>query len=287
MTMARNAKSVNYWPDNACAKAFWSQHELPPYQELLAATKAWLDPKPLEKWLDLGCGGGQLTRALWQASVGRLAEIVGVDCAAANAQVYDKLRTSLQPPARDGRVRFLAMDFSRGLPSWQDNYFDGVVSGLAIHYAESYSDATGRWTCDGYDALLREVHRVLRPGGRFVFSVNVPEPSWARVAWTALRGVFSTRRPLRLLKKGWRIWRYGGWLKRESRRGRFHYLPLETVVGKLRAAGFESIRHKISFAKQAYLLRCCKGVPAELAGDAELQFTQGGAEADMMHRRAG
>ena len=36
--MARTAKSVNYWPDSACAKAFWSQHELPPYQELLAHT---------------------------------------------------------------------------------------------------------------------------------------------------------------------------------------------------------------------------------------------------------
>ena len=25
--------AVNYWPDNKCAKAFWGQHELPPYRE--------------------------------------------------------------------------------------------------------------------------------------------------------------------------------------------------------------------------------------------------------------
>lgn len=254
-------ESVNHWPDNACAKAFWSQHELPPYQELLRDTRAWLEPKPLEKWLDLGCGGGQLTRALWQASGGRLAEIVGVDCAAANAAAYERLRRKLQPLPRPHRVRFVALDFNRGLTSWQDRHFDGVASGLAIQYAESYCEETGRWTADGYDRLLAEVYRVLRPGGRFVFSVNVPEPKWSRVAWTALRGVFAAQRPLHYLKKAWRIWRYGGWLHRESRRGRFHYLPLETVIAKLHGLGFRAIDDKLSFAGQAYLLRCKKPLP--------------------------
>ena len=27
--------SRNYWPDSKCAKAFWHQHELPTYKELL------------------------------------------------------------------------------------------------------------------------------------------------------------------------------------------------------------------------------------------------------------
>src|SRR5262249_61484223 len=74
---------VNYWPDTACAKAFWGQHELPAYRRLLADTTAWLDPQPFERWIDLGCGGGQLTRALWEKSNGTLAEIVALDCAAA------------------------------------------------------------------------------------------------------------------------------------------------------------------------------------------------------------
>src|SRR5262249_45356903 len=62
--------SRNYWPDTKCAKAFWSQHTLPPYQQLLSDTSAWLDPRPGERWLDLGCGSGQLTRALWRQSGG-------------------------------------------------------------------------------------------------------------------------------------------------------------------------------------------------------------------------
>jgi hypothetical protein len=52
--------------------------------------------------------------------------------------------------------------------------------------------------------------------------------------------------------------RYGAWLTRESRRGRFHYLPLPTIVKKLIDRGFTAIEHRRSYAGQAYLLRCRK-----------------------------
>jgi hypothetical protein len=70
--------------------------------------------------------------------------------------------------------------------------------------------------------------------------------------------VIRKKRPLRYLKNAWRIWSYGNWLTRESRRGRFHYLPLETIVAKLQAVGFTDIAHRISFAGQAFVLRCRK-----------------------------
>lgn len=250
--------SINYWPDSACAKAFWNQQELPPYQELLADTTDWLDPRSGERWLDLGCGCGQLTKVLWQKSRGLLQEIVGLDCATINAQAFQKLRATVQPTPSEETVRFLALDFSKGLSAWEDERFDGVVSGLAIQYAESYSEETGRWTSAAYDAVLAEVYRLLQPGGRFVFSVNVPEPSWGRVALYALGGIWQARKQLRYLKKAYRIWRYGGWLKREARRGRFHYLPLPKIVDKLAALGFVAVEHRLSFCGQAYLLRCQK-----------------------------
>ena len=250
------SSSVNYWSDAACAKVFWSQHELPPYRELLTDTSAWLEPLPLQRWLDLGCGSGQLTKELWTKSRGRLAEVVGMDCAAVNETAYEKLRAHVQPrPAKD-RLRFMTGDFSTGLETWNDAYFDGVVSGLALQYAESFSETTGRWTTTGYDRILREVFRILRPGGQFVFSVNVPNPSWGKVAVKGLAGVFKARRPLHFLKRAWRIWSYGSWLKRESRRGRFHYLPREVILQKLVRLGFVDTEHRTSFAGQAYIFRC-------------------------------
>jgi ubiquinone/menaquinone biosynthesis C-methylase UbiE len=232
---------------------------VPAYRQLLADTAAWLDPAPGENWLDLGCGGGQLAATLWEKSGGSLHQVVALDCAAANAAAIAKLRPTLHPPAAD-QMRFLHADFSQGLAALADCAFDGAVSGLAIQYAESYSPERGLWTTDAYDRLLAEVYRVLYPGGRFVFSVNVPEPSWLRVAAQGLPGVVRAPKPLRFLKNSLRMLRYGSWLKREARKGRFHYLPAPAIAAKLMAVGFGDIEHRTSFAGQAIVFRCRKGV---------------------------
>jgi SAM-dependent methyltransferase len=255
---ATASASVNHWPDTACAKAFWGQQEVPTYQRLLADTVAWLDPAPGEHWLDLGCGCGQLTAALWTKSTGQLGSVVGLDCAAVNDRAYRKLRAALNPTPSAEQILFSPVDFSAGLYGWNDGHFDGVVSGLAIQYAECFSPERGCWTTDAYDRLLAEVHRVLCAGGRFVFSVNVPEPAWGKVALHGLAGVFRTRKPARYLKNSLRMLRYGAWLTREARRGRFHYLPIDVIVGKLHTVGFEAIEHRLSYARQAYLVRCLK-----------------------------
>jgi ubiquinone/menaquinone biosynthesis C-methylase UbiE len=249
---------VNHWPQNKCAKAFWGQRELPSYKRLLQDTVAWLDPQPGESWIDLGCGGGQLSKALWEKSEGTLEEVVALDCAAANEKALRKLRPEMDPPAPERRVRFLHADFSRGLASCEDNSFDGAVSGLAIQYAESFCTETGKWTSGAYDALLREVWRVLRPGGVFVFSVNRPEPSWFRVAFSGVWGFFLSSNPFRFLKNSARMWRYGGWLKKQARAGRFHYLPSDLVRRKLEQAGLAEVEVQLSFAGQAYVVRCRK-----------------------------
>jgi ubiquinone/menaquinone biosynthesis C-methylase UbiE len=252
------AADVNYWPDSRCAKAFWSQRDAPPYHQLLGDTAAWLDPAVDESWLDLGCGGGQLARVLWEKSAGRLREVVALDCAAANADAIAKLRPTLQPPAPATRFRFQHADFSHGLTACADGAFDGVASGLAIQYAESFSVERRAWTTDAYDRLLAEVYRVLSDRGRFVFSVNVPEPNWLAVAVHGLSGVFLTPKPLRFLKNSLRMLRYGAWLKREARKGRFHYLPASIISEKLRTAGFHHVEHRVSFAGQAFVFRCRK-----------------------------
>src|SRR5205823_3071386 len=125
--------------------------------------------------------------------------------------------------------------------------FDHAVSGLSVSYAECYDEAAGRWTAAAYDRVLAEVRRVIRPGGRFVFSVNVPEPSWARVAWRSMPGLFGRGPTLHFLKRAWRMLRYGRWLKREARAGRFHYLPAHEVARRLTAAGFVSVAHRLSY----------------------------------------
>ncbi len=247
----------NFWPDDKCAKAFWSQQEVRPYRRLLSDTIDWCAPAAGERWLDLGSGGGPLTQALWERSNGTVSEILGLDCAAVNERAYARLRETLTPTPGN-RIQFVAHNFSEGLELFPDAAFDHAVSGLSITYAESYSDLEGRWTTDAYDTILAETYRVLKPGGRFVFSVNVPEPGWWKVGLRSLPDIFAAGRPLRFLKRSMRMMRYGAWLKREARTGRFHYLPADEVQAKLAEAGFVNIEHRLSYAGQAFIFRAHK-----------------------------
>jgi trans-aconitate methyltransferase len=99
----------------------------------------WLAAEPGERILDLGCGDGQLTKRI--ANTGAL--VRGVD---ASPQMV-----------KAAQARGVAAEeaSAEALP-YPDGLFDAVFSNAAFH-----------WVRD-QDAMMTQVHRVLRPGGRLV-----------------------------------------------------------------------------------------------------------------------
>ena len=99
----------------------------------------WLNAQPGESILDLGCGDGQLTQRLLAAG----ARVTGLDLSpemleAARARGVD---------AREGSAE--ALPFA-------DRSFDAVFSNAVLHWVRNQK------------AMMTEVRRVLKPGGRFV-----------------------------------------------------------------------------------------------------------------------
>lgn len=145
----------------------YAQH----WHALLAGVQADLlalaAPQPGEKVLDVACGTGVVTLAIATA-VGSAGSVLGVDLSAgmvASAEAHAQA-------AGISQSQFDRMDAEAlSLPAAS---FDLVVCALGLMYVP---DA---------DAALREIYRVLRPGGRAVLAV------WgerARCGWASLFGI--------------------------------------------------------------------------------------------------
>jgi ubiquinone/menaquinone biosynthesis C-methylase UbiE len=106
---------------------------------LASGVLEWLNAQMGEYILDLGCGDGQLTRRVMASG----ANVLGVDASA-----------EMVAAARERGVEAEQADAER-LP-FHDATFDAVFSNAALH-----------WVRD-QDAMMAQVHRVLKPGGRFV-----------------------------------------------------------------------------------------------------------------------
>ena len=253
-----SALATNYWLNDDCARAFWDQHNAVPYQDLLRDTGQLLAPKPGERWLDLGCGSGQLAALIWRKSQGRVGQIIAFDCAAANELAVGRIRNRLTPRPGPQQIEFVLGNFSQGLGAFPAASFEGVTSGLALSYAESWDPLTHRYTDAAYNRALDEVYRVLKPGGQFVFSVNVPRPRFWRIFWRSVTVAFALSKPAKVLVNSLRMQRYGNWLRKEAERGRFHFFALPVIVQRLERAGFSVVETRLSYARQAYLLSTLK-----------------------------
>jgi trans-aconitate methyltransferase len=139
--------------------------------DLGAEILAWLDPRPGERVLDLGCGDGALTLKLATAG----ATVVGVDTS-----------ESLLKAARSRGIDARLMD---GQALTFEREFDAVFSNAALHWMPRAED------------VVRGVSRALKSGGRFVAEFGGHGNIAAIV--TALRAVAKSRGLDPGLAAGW------------------------------------------------------------------------------------
>src|SRR3989442_10607699 len=132
------------------------------------------DPKPNELFLDLGTGTGLLAcliapRVLPQG-------VVAIDLAdgAISVASYRAGNAGIR------NIRFEMLD-SRNIV-YHGKLFDAAVSNLGIPAL-------------GYDRVFQEVHRVLKPSGRFVFSEWPTDPNPSFAALRELLENHGTRSP--------------------------------------------------------------------------------------------
>ena len=108
----------------------------------------WLEPAPDADWIDVGCGTGALTDTILDRAAPN--SVLGIDPS-------DGFIKFAKKNATDDRIRF-AVCGAEDLPA-ETGEFDIAVSGLAVNF---FPDI---------EVGLREMIRVVRPGGRIAFYV--------------------------------------------------------------------------------------------------------------------
>ncbi len=108
------------------------------------------------KILDVGCGAGKQCFSFYDALDGQ-ADITGGDVS------ESLLEQARKENAKTGnKVHFTTLDFNQRFP-FEDNQFDLISCCFAIYYAENIP------------FTIREMHRVLKPGGRLFTTGPMPE----------------------------------------------------------------------------------------------------------------
>ena len=111
-----------------------------------------LGPQPGDRWLDVGCGAGNLA----ELAAGGGARVTGIDL---SPRLIDVARARAEAGGHDIEYR---VGDAESLDV-EDASFDKVSSSVAMIFAPDH------------DAVAREVARVTRPGGRLAFSAWTPE----------------------------------------------------------------------------------------------------------------
>jgi ubiquinone/menaquinone biosynthesis C-methylase UbiE len=126
----------------------------PPLFKLIGSAKG-------KRVLDAGCGAGYMSRLLAEKG----AKVTGIDLSAKFIELAN--RYEREKPLG---IRYLRGDLAR-MPQLRDAYFDLVVSVYVLCDVRDYGKA------------VKEIARVLKPKGRFVFLIEHPCFNWSAGGW--------------------------------------------------------------------------------------------------------
>ncbi len=211
------------------SKEFWAKYFkdydklnlVPSYTELLASICEELRPEPGCLVLDIGSGTGNLA-----------VRLKGMGC---RVVALDFCREALACHQAKGDDSCLVLgDLTQGLPC-RDNSFDAVVSNNVLYTLSA----------DDQVKAMKELHRVLKPGGRIVLAN--PKAGWKPLAIYG-RGISLSVRAVGRIVTAFRMVRwiaptvkmfYYNWkLAKESR---YHYFEPDEQRGLLEASGFRPL----------------------------------------------
>lgn len=236
-------------------KKFWSAYgkiypyleRSTPYQKLLKTIEDLIHPKQGETWLDVGCGPGTVIKIIRKKAQGKLQKIIGIDFdetmlghAAKRSESYDE-------------VELQNINLSHKTPFVKEK-FDGIVANLVLPYIPEYDGQKGK---QALRQILKELKRILKPGGSLIWSTPIKNVNFFWVFWASLKDIFNLRHPENLYY-GPAILRHALTIQKKGRQGIYTFLPEKELRLLMKEIGFKTLAIRRTFAGQALVIKAIK-----------------------------
>jgi ubiquinone/menaquinone biosynthesis C-methylase UbiE len=243
-------KEFRFWEEYA--KIYWHMEDTGFYEQLAETIRGFIEPKEGEMWLDAGCGPAKMSQCIWEKSEGKVKKIIGIDI------VLNPARETLVKLGSSIPLELKYANLGERLP-FPDDFFDGIVANISLTYVIDFYGKKGK---EAFREVMREMFRVLKPGGHIVWSTPKRNPFFWRNFLAGLPDMLSIRKQIQHrifgLWIGIRILRYGLEIASKGRRGIYTFLKPEEYEGILGEIGFRNFEWQKTFAGQVWVNKAHK-----------------------------
>ncbi len=227
-----------------------------PYHNLSQSVKNFLDPKKNERWMDVGCGPLKVSELIYEKSLGRVGVIEAIDV------VLEPAKAKLANLAKKGitlPVSLRHASITDRLP-YPNESFDGIGANLVLPYVTDFEGLRGKEALEG---VLREMFRILKPGGRMIWSTPKHNVNFAWVFAASIPDMLNlyayiAQRDFTRILQGTRVLRHALTIQKKGKEGIYTFLPKEELEKLLLKIGFVNPVWERTFTQQVWVNRVKK-----------------------------
>lgn len=249
-------KELEFWEDYG--EVYKNLEKAKPYSNLSNVIRGFINPGLNDTWLDVGCGPLRITEIICEKAQEKacLVEVHAIDIVLKPAE--EKL-AELKKGGKHLPVILEHLSITEPLP-YLNNTFNGIGANLVLPYVTDFLGNKGE---KALEMVLRDMFRILKPGGELIWSTPKSNVNFNWVFLASLPDMFNLYRYIvdrdfsRLLQ-GTRILKHAIAIQEKGKNGLYTFLTVEKLEKLLSKIGFVDPKWKKTFSQQVWVNRVQK-----------------------------